>query len=249
MYLKQAETLKKAIMSRLWDEKLGAFKDSPDSSLHPQDANSLALAYGIVDPDSEEAQRVSDYLVSNWTPIGPSCPELPNNVSPFISSIELDGHFRTGRADRSLQLIKDLWGWYLNHENGTQSTTLEGFTVDGSWEYRLQRGYTKGSPYLSHAHGWSSGPTSTLTEHMLGLRVTKPAGEEWLLKPATFSELDSFQGGFVTAKGRFSAKVTVGKKYIEVEWDAPKETRGLIDLPGQKAFWVSGGKGKKNFKR
>ncbi|KAL2833477.1 Six-hairpin glycosidase-like protein [Aspergillus pseudoustus] len=248
-YLEQAEKLKEAIMTQLWDEEVGAFRDSPASSLHPQDANSLALAYGIVDPDSKKAQQISDYLVSNWTPIGPSCPELPGNVSPFISSIELDGHFRAGRPDRALQLIRDLWGWYLNHENGTQSTTVEGFTTNGTWLYRRERGYTKGSPYLSHSHGWSTGPTSTLTEHMLGLRVTKPAGEEWLLQPASFTELDSFQGGFVTTRGRFSAKVRVGKKYVRVEWNTPKGTRGLIALPGHESFWVSGGRGKKNFTR
>ncbi|KAL4789082.1 Six-hairpin glycosidase-like protein [Aspergillus venezuelensis] len=245
-YLAEASTLRKAMMTHLWDEEKGAFADSPGSGLFPQDANSLALAYEIVDGKDPKAALISDYLVSNWTPIGPSCPELPGNVSPFISSIELDGHFRAGRPDRALQLIKDLWGWYLNHENGTQSTTPEGFNLDGSWEYRRQRGYTKGEVYLSHSHGWSSGPTSTLTELMLGFRVTKPAGEEWMLKPASFSEIDEFQGGVVTAKGKFSAKVKrVQRGAVSVEWDTPRKTRGLVHLPGQKPFWVNGGKGRR----
>ncbi|KAL3444047.1 Six-hairpin glycosidase-like protein [Aspergillus insuetus] len=248
-YLAQASKLREAIMTNLWDEEKGAFADSPSSGLYPQDANSLALAYEIVDPTSTKAARISDYLASNWTPIGPSCPELPGNVSPFISSIELDAHFRAGRPDRALKLIKDLWGWYLTHENGTQSTIPEGFNVDGSWEYRRQRGYTKGEVYLSHSHGWSSGPTSTLTEHMLGLRVTKPAGEEWVLKPASFGEVDRFESGFVTLKGKFSAKVTrVKKGIVKVEWDTPRGTRGLVDLPGEKSIRVKGGKGRRVFR-
>ncbi|KAL4735585.1 Six-hairpin glycosidase-like protein [Aspergillus similis] len=248
-YLKKAQALRKAIFEHLWDEEKGAFMDSPGSGLYPQDANSLALAYGIVDPESREAARISDYLSSNWTPIGPSCPELPDNISPFISSIELQAHFRSGRPDRALQLIRDLWGWYLGHENSTQSTTPEGYNVDGSWEYRRQRGYVKGSPYLSHSHGWSSGPTSALTEHMVGLRLTKPAGEEWLLKPASFEELDRFESGFVTSKGRFSAKIIVSRRNVRVDWDAPIGTRGLISLPGQEPFWVKGGKASKIVRR
>jgi hypothetical protein len=248
-YLAQASKLRGAIITNLWDEEKGAFTDSPDSGLYPQDANSLALAYEIVDATSAEAARISDYLASNWTAIGPSCPELPGNVSPFISGIELDGHFRAGRSDRALQLIKDLWGWYLTHENKTQSTTPEGFNVDGSWEYRRQRGYTKGEVYLSHSHGWSSGPTSTLTEHMLGLRVTRLAGEEWVLKPASISEVDRLGGGFATAKGKFSAKVKrISKGIVRVEWDTPRGTRGLVDLPGERSFWVRGGKGTRVFR-
>ncbi|KAL3492416.1 Six-hairpin glycosidase-like protein [Aspergillus germanicus] len=214
-YLAQASKLQKAIMTHLWDEEKGAFADSPGSGLYPQDANSLALAYEIVDPTSAKAARISDYLASHWTPIGPSCPELPGD------------------------LIKDLWGWYLEHENGTQSTTPEGFNVNGSWEYRRQRGYTKGEVYLSHSHGWSSGPTSTLTEYMLGLRVTKPAGEEGA----------GFEGGFATAKGKFSAKVTrVKKGVVRVEWETPRGTRGLVDLPKERSFWVKGGKRRRVFR-
>ncbi|RDW76790.1 uncharacterized protein DSM5745_06782 [Aspergillus mulundensis] len=244
-YNDQAQTLKTAIMEHLWDDSVGAFKDSPDSVLYPQDANSLALAYGVITPNSNssQAERISDYLTTNWTPIGPSCPELPDNVSPFISSIELDAHFKAGRPDRALTLIRDLWGWYLDHENGTQSTTPEGYTVDGTWEYRLERSYTKGSPYLSHSHGWSSGPTSTLTEYMLGLRVTKPAGEEWVLSPAAFTELDKFEGGFTTSYGKFSASVKVDGKVARVEWNTPRGTKGVVDLPGHEPFRVRGGKG------
>ncbi|KAL4899629.1 Six-hairpin glycosidase-like protein [Aspergillus multicolor] len=235
----------RASASILFDENIGAFKDSPDSDLYPQDANSLALAYGVISSssNSSQARRISDYLTTTWTPIEPSCPELLDNVSPFISSIELDAHFKAGRPDRALTLIRDLWGWYLDHENGTQSTTPGGFTVDGTWEYRLERSYTKGSPYLSHSHGWSSGPTSTLTEYMLGLRVTKPAGEEWVLAPAGFTDLHKFEGGFAAALGKFSASVKVDGKYARVNWETPRGTKGVVYLPGQKPFRVRGGKG------
>ncbi|KAF7557605.1 hypothetical protein G7Z17_g548 [Cylindrodendrum hubeiense] len=190
------------IVKVFWDEDFGAFKESPgDITLYPQDANSMAIAFGVVPANSDLAKRVSDYLESNWTPIGPACPELPKNVSPFVSSIELLGHFQAGRPDRALKLMRDSWGWYLNNPNGTESTVVEGFLVDGSWGYRGDRGYRNDPSYVSHAHGWSSGPTSTLSEYMLGLRVTKPQGQEWRLAPASFTELSEVQGGFTTSLG------------------------------------------------
>ena len=192
-----------------------------------------------------EAARVSSYLESNWTPIGPEVPELPNNISPFISSIELEGHFASGHADRAVELIRTLWGWYLAHPNGTQSTVPEGYLVDGSWGYRGDRGYRNDPRYVSHAHGWSSGPTSTLTEYAVGLKITKPKGSEWSLRPASFSiqGLEEAQAGFTTALGKFKAAFRVQGKSAIVTWDTPAGTKGWVQLPGEEGSWVEGGRG------
>ncbi|KZL79364.1 bacterial alpha-l-rhamnosidase domain-containing protein [Colletotrichum incanum] len=242
-WLSRAETLKAAIKTHLWDGAKGAFIDGyRNRTLYPQDSNSYAIAFGVVDPASAEAASISRMLTENWTPIGPASPELPGNISPFISSIELEAHFVAGRADRALQLIRDSWGWYLNHPNGTGSTVIEGYLVDGTFGYRSTRGYTNDPSYVSHAHGWSSGPTSTLTEYLVGLRVTRPAGAGWSLKPV-FGEVPEAQAGFTTALGRFSAKWKVERGVATVEWDVPEGTRGRVELGGEEGRWVDGGKG------
>ncbi|KAL5041930.1 hypothetical protein BDW71DRAFT_201002 [Aspergillus fruticulosus] len=256
-YTSQANTLRTAIITHLYDPSVGAFRDSPSSTLYPQDANSMALAFSIFPfPPSNsnsnsskgraEAARISSYLESNWTPIGPAVPELPNNVSPFISSIELEGHFASGHADRAVELIRTLWGWYLDHPNGTQSTVPEGYLVDGSWGYRGDRGYRNDPRYVSHAHGWSSGPTSTLTEYAVGLRITKPRGSEWSFRPASFGldGLEEAQAGFTTGLGRFRAGFRVQGETATVSWDTPAGTRGWVQLPGEEGRWVEGGKGR-----
>ncbi|KAF4893319.1 hypothetical protein CGCF415_v012735 [Colletotrichum fructicola] len=243
-WLDAAATLQRSVMANLWDSGKGAFKESPnDTSLYPQDANSMAVAFGVVSANSTEAQQISDYLESNWTPIGPRCPELANNISPFISSIELSTHFRAGRADRALNLIRDAWGWYLNHPNGTQSTVPEGYLVNGTWGYRGDRGYRNDPTYMSHAHGWSSGPTSTMTEYLVGLRVIKPGGSEWQLKPV-LSEISEAEAGFTTSLGKFSAKFTAGDNGTAVvEWSTPANTKGNLVLPGKELLRVKGGAG------
>ncbi|KAK1658232.1 alpha-rhamnosidase [Colletotrichum godetiae] len=251
-WLARAESLKTSILTHLWDPTKGAFIDGyKNRTLHPQDANAYALAFGLIPPSSPEASSISTALTQNWTPIGPASPELPGNISPFISSIEIEAHFVAGRPDRAMQLIRDSWGWYLNHPNGTESTVIEGYLVDGTFGYRKSRGYTDDPSYVSHAHGWSSGPTSAMTEYLVGLRVKAPAGREWSLKPASFgAEAEGLpteaQAGFTTALGRFSAKWVVeeGGGFASVEWDVPEGTRGWVQLGAEEGRWVEGGKGR-----
>ncbi|KDN65447.1 putative bacterial alpha-L-rhamnosidase domain-containing protein [Colletotrichum sublineola] len=242
-WLARARVLRAAIRTHFWDASKGAFIDGHrNRTLYPQDSNSYAVAFGVVDPAGPEAASISRALTENWTPIGPASPELPGNVSPFISSIELEAHFAAGRADRALQLVRDSWGWYLNHPNGTGSTVIEGYLADGTFGYRSTRGYTDDPSYVSHAHGWSSGPTSTLIEYLVGLRVTRPAGAGWSLKPA-FGEVAEAQAGFTTALGRFSARWAVEGGVAAVEWDVPAGTTGWLELGGEEGRWVDGGKG------
>ncbi|KAF2621344.1 glycoside hydrolase family 78 protein [Macroventuria anomochaeta] len=242
-----AASLQTSIITHLWDEARGAFRESPsDTSLHPQDANSMALAFEVLNASDQRAQRVSTYLTTNWTPIGAINPELSANIStisPFISSIELEGHFKIGHPERSLALIRSAWGWYVNNPNGTQSTVPEGYLADGSWGYRGDRGYRNDPSYVSHAHGWSSGPTSTLTEYLVGLRVTEPQGRRWELKPSTFEEVERAEAGFTTALGKFSAKFSGENGTVRVWWDTPVGTEGFVQFPGQVGKIVKGGKG------
>lgn len=242
----EAGDLKAAIMNELWDDAFGAFRESPDDrTLFPQDANSMALAFGVVEKGSDKAERISNYLETNWTPIGPEVPELKGNITPFVTSIELVGHFRAGFPERAVQLMRDAWGWYINHPNGTGSTVAEGYRVDGTWGYRTDRGY-KDATYMSHAHCWSSGPTSSLSEYLVGLRVTAPAGKEWSFVPETgVSGLGEAEAGFSTKLGKFSAKFRVEGKRAHLHWDTPLGTKGWVSLPGRKGVWVEGGKGVK----
>jgi hypothetical protein len=242
-----ATNLQKSIITQFWDESRGAFKESPNNTaLYPQDANSMALAFEVLNASDPRAERVSTYLTTNWTPLGPINPEISANVStisPFITSIELEAQFKIGHPERSLELIRSAWGWYLNNPNGTQSTVPEGYLANGTWGYRGDRGYRFDPSYVSHAHGWSSGPTSTLTEYLVGLRVVEPKGRKWELKPATFDETDRAEAGVTTGLGKFSAKFEIGNGSVSVQWDTPAGTEGFVQLPGQQGKVVDGGKG------
>jgi len=190
----------------------------------------MAILFDVVN-STTRASNISTNLLKNWTPIGPEMPELPGNISPFISSFEVQAHFTIGETARALELIRTSWGWYLNHANGTGSTVVEGYLKDGTFGYRKTRGYPNPS-YTSHAHGWSSGPTSALTEFILGLSVTSPAGAKWSLAPQ-FGDLAYAAGGFVTGLGKYQAAWnlnTTGRGY-NMSYAVPTGTAGLLVLP------------------
>jgi hypothetical protein len=241
-YKTRAANLSESIHTHLWDEDHGSYRDNNTlTSLHPQDANSMALLFNLEASNSSRTSRISTSLTKNWTPIGAEAPELPNNISPFISSFEVQGHFATGHTIRALELIRRSWGWYLHHPNGTGSTVIEGYLTNGSWAYRNYRGYAYDATYVSHAHGWSSGPTSALTNYVVGMRVTGRLGSLWELAPQV-GDLTNAEGGFSTKLGLFSAKWKVedgGERFV-LSFNVPEGTRGEVAVPGLPA----GGKGK-----
>ncbi|EXJ58926.1 hypothetical protein A1O7_06356 [Cladophialophora yegresii CBS 114405] len=224
-----ATALANAINEHTYDASANAYRDNDTTTaLHPQDANSMALLFSVAPP--AHVPGIASTLVENWTPIGPVTPELPYNISPFISSFELLGRLAVRDTARALELLRTLWGWIVNNADSTESTLLEGYLANGSFAYRSDRGYAYDESYVSHAHGWSSGPTSALTHSVLGLDVRSPAGREWTLAPQT-GNLAFAEGGFTTVLGKFSAKWRVQRDGVLLTWDTPVNTSGRIVLP------------------
>ncbi|KAF3761761.1 family 78 glycoside hydrolase [Cryphonectria parasitica EP155] len=234
LWLSRASSLQNATLEYCFDFSYGAFKDNATATtLHPQDANSMSVLFGLVDADSDTAQSISSRLTENWTPIGPNSPELPGNISPFISGFEVQAHLTAGQTERALQLIRDSWGWYLHNPNGSQSTVMEGYLINGTFGYRWARGYDNDFSYPSHSHGWSSGPTSALTEYVLGLSVTGRVGSTWSFAPQ-FGNLSFAEGGFSTSLGKFSAAWTTGgggAGGYTARVNTPTGTLGNLTLP------------------
>ena len=48
----------------------------------------MAVLFGLT-TSQEQAASVSEGLTQNWNDLGPVCPELPDTISPFISSLEV----------------------------------------------------------------------------------------------------------------------------------------------------------------
>ncbi|MEA5360425.1 hypothetical protein VA596_12840 [Amycolatopsis sp., V23-08] len=167
-YTNKAAALKAAANARLWDSGAGMYRDNPNSSLYPQDGNSLAVWYGLTDSPSK-ATTVVRALSTRWNAFGATTPEWGGGVHPFSGGMEVQAHFAANDDFTALAQIRRTWGYMLDSPVGTKSTFWEGINADGSPAY--------GGPFMSLSHGWSSGPTSALTFEVLGTAPEPQAGQ------------------------------------------------------------------------
>ncbi len=146
-----------------------------------------------------------------------------------------------------MDLLRREWGYMLYTNLSVQSTLLEGFTANGSLgyvvvslfsyltnlnlRYQASRGYNYDPSYTSHAHGWSSGPTSALTFYILGLTVTSPRGATWSVNPHINGGLPGAEGGFETSLGWFGVRWALQNNQFFMEINTPEGTNGLVKLP------------------
>lgn len=162
----RANAVRDGANNNMWDPQRGLYRDNPTSGLYPQDGNSLAVWFGMA--NTADAPRISQGLTANWNAFGSTTPEKPGKIGTFPGSMEVLAHFTANNDQTGLDLVRREWGYMLNSPIGTASTIWEGFNADGTFDY--------GGNYMSLAHGWATGPTSALTNFVLGLAPTDPAG-------------------------------------------------------------------------
>ncbi|KAF7536430.1 hypothetical protein G7054_g4570 [Neopestalotiopsis clavispora] len=145
----------------LWDDETNLYWDNDTQKvLHPQDGNAWAVLSGVA--NGTRASAISDALAGRWIrPYGAPAPEGGITISPFVTGFEVQAHYKVGRADRAVDLVGFMWADYmLDDPRTTNSTFIEGYSSDGSLAYPA---YPDGDARVSHAHGWSTGPTSSLS--------------------------------------------------------------------------------------
>lgn len=80
----------------------------------------------------------------------------------------------------------------------------------------------------SLCHGWASGPTAWLTEHVLGIKVTAPGCRTIEIKPH-LGDLDFAEGTFPTPYGIVSVKHTrMANGKVRSTVKGPKEVKIIL---------------------
>ncbi|CAG8092468.1 unnamed protein product [Penicillium salamii] len=229
-----AGNIKIAANEKLWDDKNGLYVDNQTTTLHPQDGNAWAIKANLTN-STRQSTIVSNALKARWGTYGAPAPEAGKTVSPFIGGFELQAHFLANQPNSALDLIRLQWGFMLNDPRMTQSTFIEGYSTDGSLHYAPYAN----DPRVSHAHGWSTGPTYALTAYAAGIQLTGAGGSTWRLAPQP-GNLTSVDAGFSTTLGNFSTKFRKsGGSFVQFSFVAPLNTTGSVSLPGTKGTLVS----------
>ncbi|KAL1849846.1 hypothetical protein Daus18300_013159 [Diaporthe australafricana] len=225
-----ASGIKSAANNLLWDNSTSLYRDNETTTLHPQDGNAWAVVSNLT-LSTSQSLAISDALQSRWGPYGAPAPEAggsPETVSPFIGYFELMAHYMAGNASASHELMRTEWGFMLDDPRMTNSTFIEGFSADGSLHYAP---YTNDAR-VSHAHGWSAGPTSLLTFYTAGLRIESAGGASWTIAPR-LGGLSSVEAGYTAPLGAFSvtAQGDLSSGAITaLNFTTPAGTTGTVDL-------------------
>jgi alpha-L-rhamnosidase len=192
-----------------------------------QDANSLAIDYGVAPP--EWATRILSALriALPSTPYGPlpysATSGYQRSVSPFITDQEVQAAFSAHDTALAMSLLGAVWGHMITSGSDNTGTDWELVATDGSPGF---------GGFTSLAHGWSSGATADLSAYVLGVRPASAGYRSWVVQPQLGS-LAWAEGDVPTPRGaiavRWAQNGPTGRLALLVT--APRSTRGTIEVP------------------
>lgn len=197
-------------------------KHIPDAVDNKQAASLMALA-GLM--PAKEADK-------NIIAVGET-----KGFSTFYGYYMLEAKAKAGNYEGALNNIRDYWGGMLDmgattfwedfdlswmKNAGRIDELLPGGKIDihatyGAYSYKKLR--------HSLSHGWASGPTSWLTQHVLGVQVMAPGCKVLKIVPH-LGDLKFVEGTFPTPYGVVKIKHTkLANGKIASKIDAPKEVK------------------------
>jgi alpha-L-rhamnosidase len=231
-YTSQAAALRNAINTYLFDPATGVYNISTTQTGYvAQDANSYAVLYGIA-PASTAAGILSAMEQQLSTPYGaldvssPAPAGYNQLIGPFMGSYELWALLADHQTQAAFTLLQQEWGTMTTSDPG--DTFWEAKGTDGT----RNNAFASSPGGLSMAHGWAAGPTSALSEYVLGVQPVAPGYRTWLVQPQPGS-LSWAEGQVPTPHGpitvKWGSQTSQGQFTIQVQ--PPAATTGTIDVP------------------
>ena len=227
-YTNAAATLKSAINAHLYNGGNGLYYlSNADTGTVAQDANSLAVLYGVA-PASDDATILAALKTDLWTtPYGPepfSGSGYSATVSPYVSGYELDARLADDDTADAEALLTTVWGHMISA--GTAETGTMWENVSGS----------NGQPGLgsstSLAHGWSTTPVSALSGGVLGVQPATAGYATWTVQPQP-GDLSWAEGSVPTPHGAIGVDWSGenGAYQFSMQVTAPSGPSGTIAVP------------------
>jgi hypothetical protein len=157
--------------------------------------------------------------------------------STFFGYYMLQAKALAGDYTHALQNIRDYWGGMLamgattfwedfDLEAGRQSGRVDELIPDGQPDFHRNTGdYCYIGFRRSLCHGWASGPTAWLSEHVLGIHITSPGCRSISIEPH-LGDLAWAKGSFPTPYGLVEVSHTrLANGKIDTRVKAPKNIK------------------------
>lgn len=231
-YSDKAGTVKAAVLQTLWNSSTGAFADTSLDFVHtPQDGNSLAVLYGIVDDPAQRASILTYLHDTMWVSWGSTNVDVPyqqvlldvpfhnKRVVPFMNYFEVMARFQAGDDAGAFDLMKRCWG---NMLGAADPQTF--------WEFVGPSGRPE-SPFVSLSHGWSAGITAILTTQVLGVEPLAPGFSRYRVTPR-LGPLSWAEGRVPTPHGGIFVRVERSGDGVTASILSPEGTEGSLRVPG-----------------
>jgi alpha-L-rhamnosidase len=232
LWTSQAADIKARLNASLFDPARGVYKladrDNGNTSGNavPQDANSEAVMWDIA-PESAKAGILNWLRTNLWETHGPQPYSAEANystvISPFITGKEVDARFHTGDTKGAIELIHLMWDQMVDEHGPYYTGTV--------WE-KLNRDGTDVDANASLAHGWGSGPVSSLSHYVAGARPVTAGYKTWIVDPQP-GELEWAQATLPTPHGGLVSRWERGaaNRSFKLTVSAPAGTSGTVRMP------------------
>ncbi len=221
-YSAWADTLTQAARSLLLDPKTQTYGSRVQE-------NAMAVYADVATP--EQQARIYETVLRADAPAWtvPRSSDLAGSevMSPYYGNYVLSAYGKLGQVQAGIDLLRRYWGGMLARGATTWWEVFDpSFAPDMNWA--LDR-----MPYVSLCHGWSSGPTSYLTEVVLGVKPTAGGFQSVTIQPE-LGDLTWAEGTVPTPRG--SIRVHVRKDTdgsVVCTLTLPAGIHALVKLPGR----------------
>jgi len=193
--------------------------------------NVMAIYSGVATPAQRQAiyTRILRADSPAWTPPTSATNTAAYPMSPYYGSYVLRAFGDLGRQQDGLDLIRRYWGAMM-----ARGMTALWEQFDPAMPTDMNRVLDM-TPYLSFSHGWSTGPTSFLSEYVLGVRSTSGGMKTVEIAPF-LGDLKWIDGAVPAPQGliHLRASKIVGGQAVTL--GLPLGVEAQIGLPGRTIF-------------
>lgn len=233
-YSARATSVRDAVNRDLFNPSTGVYDISTTQRASvAQDANTYAVLYGIA-PRPRVPAILAAMSAALATPHGDLSVSSPapagyhQVIGPFMGSYELWARYAAGDTSGASSLLDREWGQMPDGDPG--NVLWEVLGPDGTVHTPGING--SGDGRTSMAHGWSTGPTSALSQYVLGIAPDAPGYATWTVDPQP-GALAWARGRAPTPKGPLDVAWTsaaAGHQFV-LDVSPPAGTGGTITVP------------------
>ena len=226
LYTAWANDLSIAARNRFADKATGIYGDSVQE-------NTMAVYSGVA--SKYQCKQIYNHILKAGTPAWkvPSGADLSGSevISPYYGSFLLRAYAELHENQAGMDFLRRYWGDMLQRKG---TTWWECF--DPSFSHSMDDVLSK-MPYLSMCHGWSSGPTSYLTECVLGVQPNSGGYDTVVISPH-LGDLTWVAGNVPTPHGVIRVRVTKHNFRLVCTLSVPKGVHATVTI-GKHTYQIS----------